>query len=74
MFFNGEDGQAKWSESLFFPPHPMCMHESCFHKVELYNGKVIKERVKGQYQLNKDKICPYFKKKWYRNILSFAGD
>ena len=51
----------RWSNMLFFPPCTMCQHPSCFEKEKGCR----KVRTKGQYQLNKDKNCPYYKKKLY---------
>jgi len=61
IFICGEIYSEKWSEKLFFPPRIMCQHPSCFKKPE----DSYKYRVKGQYQLNKDGNCQFYKKKWY---------
>ena len=56
FFRDGSRVQEKWSERLWFPLSAMCQHSACFEN---------KERIQGQHQLNKNKDCPYYKKKWY---------
>ena len=59
-FIGSDNWGEKWSEKLFFPPVTMCQHKNCFEKTKRF-----RERIKGQYQLNKNNDCPYYKKKWY---------
>ena len=61
LFIGSQQWGEKWSEKLFFPPCPMCQHKSCFQKEK---GQ-LKLRIKGSYQLNPDRQCEFFKKKWY---------